>query len=91
MVAACWICLEEGNNGKGKPLVRACSCRGDAAGDAHNLCIVEYAKVKSKQAKNDADFERAWQKCPNCNQQYQNQLRLDLASGFVSFAEMTYG
>jgi hypothetical protein len=52
---------------------------------------VEYAKVKSKQAKNAADFERAWQKCPNCNQQYQNQLRLDLASAFVSFAETTYG
>ena len=91
MAAACWICLEEGNDGEGKPPVRDCSCRGDAAGYAHISCIVEYAKVKSKQAKNDADFERAWHICPNCNQQYQNQHRLDLASAFVSFAETTYG
>ena len=54
MAAACWICLEEGNDGEGKPPVCDCSCRGDAAGYAHNSCIVEYAKVKSKQAKNDA-------------------------------------
>ena len=26
----CWICLHEGSNDEGKPLVRNCSCRGSA-------------------------------------------------------------
>ena len=64
MAAACWICLEEGNDGEGKPPVRDCSCRGDAAGYAHNSCIVEYAKVKNKQAKNDAALSEHGKNAP---------------------------
>ena len=32
--ASCWICLEERHNDTEEPLVRDCSCRGDAAGYA---------------------------------------------------------
>jgi hypothetical protein len=39
---ACYICLGGGCNKEGKPLVRDCSCRGDA-GSAHLSCIVHYA------------------------------------------------
>ena len=49
-VASCYICLDEGPDEAGKPLVRDCSCRGDTAGFAHLSCIIEYAEQKSKQA-----------------------------------------
>jgi len=35
-------------------------------------------------------FLAPWETCPNCNQLYQNQLSLDVASAFVSFAEKAY-
>jgi hypothetical protein len=53
--ASCYICLDEGPDEAGKPLVRDCSCRGDTAGFAHLSCIIEYADQKSKQAA-DADL-----------------------------------
>ena len=88
--ATCYFCLEEGGDAVGEePLVRDCSCRGESAGYAHKSCIIQFATVKSKQDKDD--FERAWHTCPNCNQQYQNQLRLDIASAYLEFAETTYG
>ena len=88
--ATCYFCLEEGGDAFGEePLVRDCSCRGESAGYAHKSCIIQFATVKSKQDKDD--FERAWHTCPNCNQQYQNQLRLDIASAYLEFAETTYG
>jgi hypothetical protein len=46
--ASCYICLDEGCDDEGKPLVRDCSCRG-STGFAHLSCIVEYAKQKSQQ------------------------------------------
>jgi E3 ubiquitin-protein ligase DOA10 len=46
--ASCYICLDEGPDEEGKPLVRDCSCRGDTAGFAHLSCIIEYAKQKKK-------------------------------------------
>jgi hypothetical protein len=70
---SCWICLEEGPDETGAPLVRDCSCRG-SAGFAHLSCLVKYAETQSKNA-----FERAFEsgaidyvamvegfkKCPN--------------------------
>ena len=91
--ATCYFCLEEGSNEVGgEPLVRDCSCRGDS-GFAHLSCIDKYAKQKSKQAGNgDLNaFALPWTHCPNCHQRYQNQLKLDLSSAFVSFAEESYG
>lgn len=37
-----------------------------------------------------SEFYVAWQVCPNCKQRYQNQLALDLATEFVSFAVEKY-
>ena len=90
--ASCYICLDEGPNEEGKPLVRNCSCHGDTAGFTHLSCIVEYAKQKSKQA---ADlvlmgFFMPWEKCNTCHQPFQNQMALDLSSAFVFFAEEAY-
>ena len=70
---SCWICLEEGPDDTGAPLVRDCSCRG-SAGFAHLSCLVKYAETQSRNA-----FERAFEsgaidyvamvegfkKCPN--------------------------
>lgn len=90
--ASCWICLEEEPDDDGKPPVRDCSCRGDAAGYAHLSCLTEYAKMKSMGAKGPKDHsERAWHICPNCNTHYQNQVRIDLSSAFLAFAETAQG
>ena len=63
------------------------------AGFAHLSCIIQYAELKSKQAK-DRDlsaFVELWKTCPSCKQPYQNQLSMDLSSRFVSFVDVTYG
>ena len=90
--ASCYIGLDERSDKAGKPLVRDCSCRGNTAGFAHLSCIIEYAEQKSKQAADsDLDgFFTPWDKCNNCNQDFQNQVSLDLSSAFVSFAEKAY-
>ena len=66
--ASCYICLDEGANEEGKPLVRDCSCCGDTAGFAHLSCIFEYAEQKSEQAA-DSDLVgfsfTPWEKCNN--------------------------
>jgi len=95
--ASCYICLDEGPDEEGRPLVRDCSCRGDGAGFAHLSCIVKYAEQKCKQTANTGGelpmhrFSEPWDDCPNCKQPFKNQLSLDLSSAFVSFAEATYG
>ena len=90
--ASCYICLDEGPDEAGNPLVRDCSCRGDTAGFAHLSCIVEYAEQNFQQAA-DSDltgFSTPWVKCNNCKQPFQNQLVLDLSSAFISFVEEAY-
>jgi hypothetical protein len=37
------------------------------------------------------EFSEPWETCNNCKQPFQNQLSIDLASAFVSFAEATFG
>lgn len=88
--ASCWICLDDGLDEEGKPLIRECSCRGNA-GFAHLSCIVKYAKVKSERAGRDMGaFEQYWETCPNCDQNYRGQVAQDLSSAFVQFAEAAY-
>jgi hypothetical protein len=91
--AACYFCLGEEADDEGMPLVRDCSCRGDSAGFVHLPCLVKYAEQKCKGAGDGeiAQFREPWHKCNNCKQPFQNQLSMDLASAFVSFAEATYG
>ena len=90
--AACFFCLEERGDDEGNSLVRDCSCRGNS-GFAHLSCLAMYAEQKCRAAR-DGDlpsFREPWSKCTNCKQPFQNQLAIDLASAFVSFAEATYG
>ena len=79
--AECYLCLGEGPDDEGKPLVRDCACR-NSAGFAHLSCLIKYAEQKSKDA---AEMDT------NCKQQYHNILYLDLTSAFVSFTERVYG
>jgi len=102
--AECWICLGEGPDDLGQPLRRDCSCRGEAAGFAHLSCIVEYAEQKSQQMNRGEidqkshrlnmvdlnNFREPWEKCANCHQNHQNELAVDLATGFVTFVEGKY-
>jgi E3 ubiquitin-protein ligase DOA10 len=50
----CFICLDVGPDDEGKPLVRDCSCRGDA-GVAHLSCLTMYAKQKSRKGSDKTD------------------------------------
>ena len=36
------------------------------------------------------EFIKPWVECPSCHQEYQNELRIDIASKFVSFVRRTY-
>eukprot|EP00984_Skeletonema_dohrnii_P029819 scaffold20708_cov118-Skeletonema_dohrnii-CCMP3373.AAC.3 len=88
-VPSCWLCLEEGPDEGGAPLVRDCSCRG-SSGFAHLSCIVKYAEIEGKRL-----YEREgppacmvpFNICPNCKQQYQDDLWKALAKACVNFVE----
>lgn len=90
--SSCWLCLEEGSDASGKPLVRNCSCRG-TSGYAHISCIVNYAEHKGRQCYRSSnqnsgdDVCRYFKFCPNCNQEYQNDVQSDLSKAMVSFVE----
>ena len=96
--ASCWICLDEGPDDSGQPLIRDCSCRGDS-GYYHLSCIIKYAEKKSEEwdgleskgmRYEIGDYSKPWRQCPNCNQSYQNTLLLDLADGLISFTKKLY-
>jgi hypothetical protein len=36
------------------------------------------------------EFKKPWRVCPGCHQNYQNELRIDIASKFVSFVRQQY-
>ena len=88
---SCWLCLEEGSDATGKALIRDCSCRG-TSGFAHISCIINYAEHKGRQCyessnQNSTDVCRYFKFCPNCNQEYQNDVQGDLSEAMVSFVE----
>ncbi len=95
-VPCCWLCLEEGPDESGKPLVRDCSCRGTSS-FAHLSCIVGWAENEGKRMKENeerlvgANVMRAFIDCPNCKQSYQNDLMRNLASAAVDFVEEEFG
>jgi hypothetical protein len=88
--AVCYLCLDAGPDESGLPLQRDCSCRGTDAGFVHLSCLAEYAASKSKQACDMDEFCIPWIVCCSCNQTYQNQFRIDIASEFVSFVRQQY-
>jgi hypothetical protein len=92
----CWVCLEEGPDDKsGLPLVRDCSCRG-SSGFAHLSCIIKNAESHGRRvAREDVDvnpgvFAKAFEFCPNCKQQYQNDVIYKLTKAAVDFTEREY-
>ncbi len=89
--AVCWICLEGGPDDLGKAIARDCACRGNDASFAHTNCVIKYAQKKSEQANTLDEFIITWEKCPICHQDYKNDLAIQIANAFVSFAEGTYG
>jgi hypothetical protein len=56
-------------------------------GFVHLSCLTGYAASKSKQAN---EFTQPWGACPGCNQYYQNELAVDIASEFISFVRRHY-
>ena len=90
---SCWICLEEGPDDGGQPLMRGCACRGDS-GFAHISCLVEYSSRKSDGIFNrltesnsvgDHDFDGVWKICPGCRQEYVGDME-----GAMSRARFRY-
>ena len=92
--ASCWLCLEEGPDELGEPLVRDCSCRG-SSGLAHISCTINYAKSESRRIYESCPPLVAgpvkcvgpFHSCPNCKQAYQNDLSKTLAKVCLEFVE----
>lgn len=87
--ASCFICLEEGDDGRGRPLLRDCSCRG-SAGWAHFDCLVKYAREKSealiaKGSYMPCQLSDVWVVCCNCKQEFQKDLSVAMASSCVEY------
>ena len=87
---SCWLCLEEGPDSSGCPLVRDCSCRG-SSGYAHLSCLVQYAETDGRSSYSSmGNIGKAFQECPNCKQEFQNDLRYELERARVEFVEREY-
>ena len=65
-------------------------CRGTDAGFVHSKCLADYAASKSEQTFDPDEFRNPWSNCPNCHQNYQNELAIDIANKFVSFVRRQY-
>jgi hypothetical protein len=55
-------------------------------------CLTKYAASKNKEwdGRDTNDFQNPWKLCSNCHQEYQNELRIDIATEFVSFVRRQY-
>jgi len=83
---SCWICMDEGPDDRGHPLRRDCSCRGSSAGFGHPSCVTQYAEQKFTIGPSCETWD-PFIRCPNCNQNYQNELALDMADALVTFIQ----
>jgi len=82
--------FRDGPDELGEDIVRNCSCRG-SAGYVHPSCAVKYAEQKYDIVLNrKQDDEDPWRICPNCHQDYIDELALHLAKMFVSFIEKNH-
>jgi hypothetical protein len=91
-VAICYLCLDGGDDESGQPLRRDCACRGTDAGFVHLSCLAEYAETRSTawDGRDTNEFETPWERCLSCDQFYQNELAVDIATKFVSFVRRQY-
>ena len=89
--APCWICLEDGPDENGEPLVRGCACRGETSAGYHLSCIIKYAERKMRESekkqfselKNGCEVGKFWGMCPNCNQAYDCSILYSLVDTMV--------
>ena len=90
--ASCWLCLEEGPDIFGEPLVRNCSCRGNS-GFAHISCLINYAESFSNKALLSDDVIESLSSftvCTICRQDYQNNVAYELSAAAVKFIEREF-
>lgn len=87
--AVCYICLDDGPDESGQPLVRDCSCRGNS-GWAHLSCTADYAERLCRGKNDSGVLVKAWTSCPNCHQSYEHELAIDLVEKCIAFAEREY-
>ena len=80
--ASCWICMEEGPDEKGHPLMRNCACRGEASGFVHAPCVAQYLVIEEKKK-----GVEAIDACKNCNQPYQGDMALAVAIARLNLCE----
>ena len=87
--AVCYLCFDGGAD---EQLRRDCACRGTDAGFVHPSCLTEYLATKSKawDGRDMNQFMDPWRVCPGCRQDYQNELRIEIATEFVSFVRRQY-
>ena len=88
--AACYLCLDGGSDES--PLQRDCSCRGTDVGYVHFSCLAQYATFKTK-GWNDEDATMLtvpWTHCQVCLHEYQNDLKINLTTEFVSLIQREY-
>jgi hypothetical protein len=90
--AVCYLCLDGGLDDADQPLRRDCACRGTDAGFVHLSCLTGFAETKSKawDGRDTNELVTPWVRCPSCDQYYQNELAVDIASKFVSFVRRQY-
>ena len=91
-VAVCYLCLDGGLDDDNQQLRRDCACRGTDSGFVHLSCLTNYAATKSKgwDGHDMNEIRDPWLNCPSCHQKYQNELRIDIATEFVSFVRQQY-
>jgi len=88
--SCCWLCLGDGPDASGMPLVRNCSCRG-SSGLAHLSCIIRYAEIDGRNSyRSTGNIGAAFQQCRNCKQEFQNDLRYHLERARVLFVEREF-
>ena len=84
--ASCYICLEDGTDSEGQPLLRNCACRGEA-GWAHVACLANFADNKTMEAQrkqdHSIDISSFWIKCILCKTSHMQNMALAMADAFV--------
>ena len=77
-LAVCYLCLDGGADEADQPLRRDCACRGTDAGFVHLSCLTEYLATKNKGSCTISEIIKPWEVCPNCLQEYRNELAVDI-------------
>jgi hypothetical protein len=86
--ALCYLCLDGGSMKLVSRYDATVLVKGNDAGFVYLSCLTNYAMAKNKGWVNDMD-QFIKPVCPNCHKMYQNELAIDIATEYVSFAYNT--